>query len=231
MPNAVVLVHGAQHGSWCWERVVPLLEERGLDVATLDLPTTGPPGDERPGLADDVAAVRVVLDDTPGQKLLVGHSYGGTVVTAAAAGRADVARLIYLCAAMLDVGESGASVFASAGIDASWLVLRDGLMWPNLDVSGELFLGDCDPATQRAAVERLRPMSLVPHGEPVPEAAWHSIPSTYVVCTLDKAIPVQVQRTVFAPRAQEVLELEASHSPFYSQPRAVAELLAARALG
>jgi pimeloyl-ACP methyl ester carboxylesterase len=178
-----------------------------------------------------VAAVRVVLDDTPGQKLLVGHSYGGTVVTAAAAGRADVARLIYLCAAMLDVGESGASVFASAGIDASWLVLRDGLMWPNLDVSGELFLGDCDPATQRAAVERLRPMSLVPHGEPVPEAAWHSIPSTYVVCTLDKAIPVQVQRTVFAPRAQEVLELEASHSPFYSQPRAVAELLAARALG
>jgi pimeloyl-ACP methyl ester carboxylesterase len=231
MPNAVVLVHGAQHGSWCWERVVPLLEERGLDVATLDLPTTGPPGDERPGLADDVAAVRAVLDDTLGQKLLVGHSYGGTVVTAAAAGRADVARLIYLCAAMLDVGESGASVFASAGIDASWLVLRDGLMWPNLDVSGELFLGDCDPATQRAAVERLRPMSLVPHGEPVPEAAWHSIPSTYVVCTLDKAIPVQVQRTVFAPRAQEVLELEASHSPFYSQPRAVAELLAARALG
>jgi len=228
-PANVVLVHGAQHGSWCWERVVPLLEGRGLRVTTVDLPSTGPEGDERPSLADDVAAVRAALDAVDGQKLLVGHSYGGTVITAAAAGRDDVSRLVYLCAAMPDAGESGASLFERAGIDASWLIMDGGLMLPNREAAGELFFGDCDPATREAAIERLRPMSLVPHGELVPEAGWHAIPSTYVVCTLDQAIPPDVQRGLFAPRAEEVIELEASHSPFYSQPEAVAGLLADRA--
>ena len=151
------------------------------------------------------------------------------MITAAAAGRTDVSRLVYVCAAMPDAGESGASLFESAGIDASWLIMDGGLMWPNREASGELFLGDCDSETQQAAVDRLRPMSLVPHGEPVPEAAWRSIPSTYVVCTLDKAIPPQVQRELFAPRADEVVELESSHSPFYSQPEALAEVFAERA--
>jgi pimeloyl-ACP methyl ester carboxylesterase len=229
VPSTVVLVHGACHGSWCWERVVPLLETRGLAVRTVDLPTMGAPEGAQPGLADDMAAVRAVLDEVDGQSLLCGHSYGGTVISAAAAGRSDVSRLLYLCAAMLDGGESGAAVFEQVGIQAEWFVLEGDRLRVDRDTAAARFYGDCDPETQRAAVDRLQTMCLRPHGEPVPEAAWHAIPSTYVVCTEDRVIPAEIQRSFFAPRADEVVELQSSHSPFFSQPEALAELIAARA--
>ncbi len=225
----VVLVHGAFHGSWCWERIVPLLEEHGLEVRTVDLPTTGPVPGELPGLDDDVAAVTAALEAAEGPILLVGHSYGGIPITCAAAGRGDVSRLVYLCAAMPDSGESGAALFEAAGIEASWLVAEGDRMWPDPSAAAEAFFADCDPETQQEAVSRLLPMSTAPHGDPVHEAAWRSIPSTYVVCTQDLALSPDAQRSFFAPRADEAVELHTSHSPFYSQPEALADLLAARA--
>jgi pimeloyl-ACP methyl ester carboxylesterase len=225
----IVLVHGAWHGAWCWDRVMPLLEERGLSVRTVDLPSVDPAGDDRPDLTDDAAAVSAVLDAVDGPILLCGHSYGGMVITRAAAGRSDITRLVYLCAAMPDSGESGAAVFERAGITAPWLVVDDGLMSVDPEQASSVFYADCDPETQQTAVARLRRMSIAPHVEPVPVAAWRSIPSTYVVCTKDVAIPTEAQRRAFAPQADEVLELDASHSPFLSQPAAVAELLAERA--
>jgi pimeloyl-ACP methyl ester carboxylesterase len=228
-PSTIVLVHGAWHGAWCWERVVPLLEQRGLDVRTVELPSIGLDVDTTRDLSGDAAAVRQVLDDVGGPILLCGHSYGGLVITMAAAGRSDVARLVYLCAAMPDAGESGATVFERAGISPGWIVVEDGRMLVDPAQAAAVFYGDCDPETQRAAVARLRPMSPAPHFEPVPVAAWRTIPSTYVVCTSDRAIPTESQRAAFAPQAAEVLELDSSHSPFLSQPQALAELLAARA--
>ncbi len=225
----IVLVHGAWHGAWCWERVVPLLEQRGLSVRTVELPSVGPSGSDRPDLTDDAAAVSAVLDAVGGPILLCGHSYGGMVITRAAADRSDVNRLVYLCAAMPDSGESGAAVFERAGITAGWLVVDDGLMSVDPEQASSVFYGDCDSETQQAAITRLRPMSVAPHLEPVPTAAWRSIPSTYVVCTRDMAIPTEAQRRAFAPQAGEVVELDAGHSPFLSQPAAVAELLADRA--
>ncbi len=224
-----ILVHGAWHGAWCWERVVPLLETRGLAVRTVDLPTTGPEPGAAPGLADDVAAVRAALDGAEGPKLLVGHSYGGIPVTVAAAGRADVSRIVYVAAAVPDTGESGASLFEAAAIEAPWLVVEGERMWPDPAQAGDVFYGDCDEETRRAAVARLRPMCTVPHGEPAPAAAWREIASTYVVCTDDRAIRASAQRELFAARARDLVELPSSHSPFYSQPDALADLLAARA--
>jgi pimeloyl-ACP methyl ester carboxylesterase len=224
----VVLVHGAFHGGWCWERVVPLLEERGLSVSTVELPTTGAPPGETPGLDDDVAAVGATLDDVAGPKLLVGHSYGGIPVTVAAAGRDDVTRLVYLAAAVPDAGESGAALFEAAGIEAAWLVVEGDRMWADPATAAEVFFADCDRETQREAVARLRPMSTAPHGFPAPAAAWHEIPSTYVVCSQDRALSPDAQRNFLAPRTGETVELPTSHSPFYSQPAALAELLAER---
>jgi pimeloyl-ACP methyl ester carboxylesterase len=228
-PSTIVLVHGAWHGAWSWERVVPLLEQSGLDVRTVELPSVGLDVDTSRDLSGDAAAVSQVLDDVRGPNLLCGHSYGGLVITMAAAGRADVTRLVYLCAAMPDAGESGAAVFERAGISPGWIVMEDGRMMVDPAQARAVFYGDCDAETQRAAVERLRPMSPAAHLEPVPVAAWRTIPSTYVVCTMDEAIPTAAQRAAFAPQAGEVLELESSHSPFLSQPRALAELLAERA--
>jgi pimeloyl-ACP methyl ester carboxylesterase len=225
--STVVLVHGAWGGSWCWERVVPLLEAREVRTATVDLPSVGGPPDGTGSLAGDAGAVVDVLDALEGPFLVCGHSYGGMVVTHAAAGREDVRRLVYLCAFMPDTGES---LYALTGGPGPWMdVLEDGRTLPDLAHVAAVGYADSDPATRASAIARLRPQVPTPFSEPVPAAAWRDIPSTYVVCTEDRSLPVGVQREVFAPRAGEVVELVASHQPYYSMPDRIAELLAERA--
>jgi pimeloyl-ACP methyl ester carboxylesterase len=222
--STVVLVHGGWHGSWCWARVVPLLDRRGVPVRTIDLPSIDADPDDRSALSGDAAAVTGLLDGVKEPALLCGHSYGGMVITQAAAGRQDVARLVYLCAFMPDAGESLLSII---GERAPWIVEQEDGRWlPDLERAATTFYADCDAETQRAATARLRPMPRAPVEEPVSSAPWRDIPSTYVVCTQDMAIPVEWQRERFAPQADDVVELEASHSPFFSQPSAVAGLLA-----
>jgi pimeloyl-ACP methyl ester carboxylesterase len=227
MPATLVLVHGAWHGSWCWERVVPLLERKALEVRTVDLPSVDPPGGS-PGIADDAAAVTAALDAIPGEKVLCGHSYGGVVITHAAAGREDVTRLVYLAAVMPDSGESPAAAFARAGVAADWIVVEGDRMWPDPARAGRVFFNDCDAETQAAAVARLRPMSTAVQTQSVPVAAWRSLPSTFVICTLDRAIVPDAQR-IFAKQAEDFVELESGHSPFLSQPAELAALLAQEA--
>jgi pimeloyl-ACP methyl ester carboxylesterase len=88
--STVVLVHGGWHGSWCWARVVPLLERWGLSVRTIDLPSIDADPYDRSALSGDAAAVTALLDDLREPALLCGHSYGGMVITQAAAGRQDL---------------------------------------------------------------------------------------------------------------------------------------------
>jgi pimeloyl-ACP methyl ester carboxylesterase len=126
--------------------------------------------------------------------------------------------------------DAGESLLSLTGGPAPWIREQaDGRMLPDLALAAETFYGDCDPESQRASIERLRAMPPATFAEAVPQAAWREIASTYIVCTEDMAIPVEWQRDIFAPRAEEVVELEASHSPFLSQPAVVADLLAERA--
>jgi pimeloyl-ACP methyl ester carboxylesterase len=108
-------------------------------------------------------------------------------------------------------------------------VLEDGRTIPDLVHRAAVSYADCDEETRTRAIARLRPQVTPPFAETVTAAAWRTIPSTYVVCTEDESLPVEVQRNVFAPRAGEVVELVSSHAPFVSQPERVAELLSARA--
>ncbi len=227
--STVVLVHGAWRGSWVWDRVMPLLQARGLAVRTVDLPSVGAAPGVAADLAGDAAAVAAVLDQIDGPVLLCGQSYGGMVISVAAAGRTDVSRLVYLCAFMPEAGES--LVELTGGKPATWIRFLDGgLTLPDPAQAAAVFYADCDEETARAGTAKTRPMSGAAFGEPVASPAWHGIPSTYVVCKQDRALPPELQRDVFAPRADEVIELEAGHSPFFSQPGAVADLLAERAL-
>lgn len=222
----VVLVHGAWHGSWCWERVVPLLERRGVKTRTVDLPSVG----ARPGagtdLSADAAAVERVIAAVSGPVVLCGHSYGGMVISRVEA--KNLTRLVYVCAFMPAEGESLLSI--GDGKPAPWIQMLDGgLVLPDPARADSVFYTDCDEATRRWAKSHLRPQSAATMIEPVPRPAWRDTPSTYVVCLNDQALFADIQRNVFVPRATEAVELQADHSPFLSQPDRLAALLIERA--
>ncbi|MBV8949386.1 MAG: alpha/beta hydrolase [Actinobacteria bacterium] len=234
-PATVVLVHGAWHGAWCWERVVDGLRARGTDARAVDLPghgeDAGPAGD----LHADAARVRQMIDAVAGPVLLVGHSYGGAVITEAGEHPA-VAHLVYLCAIAPDAGETCTTavtgIAGGAGIvddgrpnlASGILPGTDGTMTVEPSVAAACLYNDCDPESTAWAVARLGPQPIVTLQQDPHAVAWRTRPSTYVVCTEDLAIPPELQR-VLAQRCTETVEWNAGHSPFLSQPHVVTELL------
>jgi hypothetical protein len=149
------------------------------------------------------------------------------VISHAAVTQPNVTRLVYICAFVPEEGESLSDI--GGGKLAPWVRLLDGaLTLPDLDLTADVFYGDCDPATQQWATSQLKAQSISAFGEPVVRPAWKSIRSTYVVCTNDMAMSPELQRGVFAPRATETVELDSSHSPFVSRPAELAELLIGR---
>jgi pimeloyl-ACP methyl ester carboxylesterase len=177
-------------------------------------------------LSADATAVEKAIEAVKGPVVLCGHSYGGMVISRVES--KAVTRLVYLCAFMPAEGQS--LVGTGDGKPAPWIQLLDGgLMQPDPARTGHLFYNDCDPATKEWARSKIRAQSAATVLEPVADPSWKRVASTYVVCANDMAMLVDIQRDVFAPRASEVVELQASHSPFLSQPEAVAELLAIRA--
>jgi pimeloyl-ACP methyl ester carboxylesterase len=225
--SPAVLVHGAWHGPWCWERVVPLLRKRGVETHLVDLPTMDVEAGYVTDVHSDADALRALLDGLSSPAIVVGHSYGGMVITEGAARHPNVKRLIYLAAFMPDVGESMISLMSQHPNPALVNALRvDAQRRSTLDpaIVGPGFYNDCDEETVAWAREKLRPM-LSEGTEPVRAAAWRNMPSTYVVCALDRAILPALQRAMSA-RATDVVEWETSHSPFASQPELVADLIA-----
>ena len=213
----VVLVHGAWHGAWCWDGVVAALERDGISAVAVDLPLAG--------LDDDVAAARRAIEAAGEGVVVVGHSYGGEVITRAAAGM-PVKRLVFLAAFMLDNDDDQGAVMSDYGS-----TLPSALQFSEISLTvdpervHDLFYGDSDAATSAALAEKLRPMPLVGFSPPTAEPAWKSVPSTYVVCTNDGALPPEAQRWM-AERAEAVVEWPTDHSPFVTRPDAVAELVA-----
>ena len=224
MQRTVVLVHGAWHGAWCWERVIPLLDAAAVPLVVVDLPSVS---HDNATLHDDADYVRGALDSIDGDAVLLGHSYGGAVISAAGV-HPNVAHLVFLCAFALDVGESAQDNSLTGGDGASdlgaALVLGDGVLTVDPDHAVAAFYHDCAPDVAAGAIDRLRPQSLAALTGEVDAAAWRDKPSTYVVCTEDRALPVALQRSN-AERIGESVDWPTSHSPFLSRPELVAELL------
>jgi pimeloyl-ACP methyl ester carboxylesterase len=216
--STVVLVHGAWHGAWCWDEVVSRLSADGLDVVAVDLPSVASGGD----LYDDARAVRRVLDDTPGDKVLVGHSYGGIVITEASAGAEGVRHLVYLTAFMLDEGHALADV--AGRTPPAWQVPNPDGKTVRVEGPQGVFYNTCTPEIADAAAARLRPHTIVSFVQPVRSVGWRDVPSTYVVCELDNAIPVPAQEAM-AAHAGTTRRLRSDHSPFLTDPDAVAEVI------
>ena len=149
----VLLVHGAWHGSWCYEELVPRLERAGLAVRTVDLKSSGSPS----GLAEDAALVKAAIAETPVPTVLVGHSYGGAVITAASGATEGIAHLVYLCAFMLSEDESLLSIVTDL---PDWIVADEAAGTSTLTRIGEFLYGDCSPEVVAAAEARIQPQSL-----------------------------------------------------------------------
>jgi len=216
--STVVLVHGAWHGAWCWDEVVGRLSGDGLSVVAVDLPSVTSGGD----LYDDARAVREVLDATAGDKVLVGHSYGGIVITEAAAGADGVRHLVYLTAFMLDEGEALADV--AGRTPPAWQIPDADGKTMSVSRPQEVFYNTCAPEVADAAAARLRPHTIASFVEPLRFVAWRDVPSTYVICERDNAIPVPAQEAMSA-HADTTHRLQSDHSPFLTDPDAVADLI------
>ena len=170
----IVLVHGAWHGAWCWQRVVPLLSSRDFVVRTVELPSVGARPNVAIGLENDAAAVRAVIDKIRGPVLLCGHSYGGMVISHASFGFPQVARLVYLCAFVPESGESLVAI--GGGQLAPWIqVLDGGLTLPDRAQAAHLFYADCNAETQAWAIGKLRPQCGAPFSDAVPHPGWKDI--------------------------------------------------------
>ncbi|WP_328752841.1 alpha/beta hydrolase [Streptomyces sp. NBC_00285] len=226
----VVFVHGAcvQDGAWWWHRTAELLQERGVLSVAPALPSCGeagrPGGVEGPGLSEDVAAVRQALLDSDEPTVVVAHSYGGIVTAEAAAGVGSVHHLVMVSSYLPEVGQS-LSEFGD-GSPAPFLDVDPdtGTFGVRPELLVDTFLQDCDPEVQARAADHLARQSMQVAGQAVGAAAWQQVPSTYVVCAQDRGTPPRLQRE-FARRAGSVIELDAGHHPFLSQPTAVRDLL------
>lgn len=234
MAARVVLVHGAWHGAWCFTRVVSRLRDAGVEATAIDLPGHGSDSGALTDLPGDTVYLRSVLDGAEAPVVLVGHSYGGAVITAAGDHPA-IGHLVYLCAFALDTGESCQSVAARApeiagsgddGAPARELLVvgESGTTVLTPEGAAGRFYNDCDDATIAWAVGRLCPQPMLALEQSPVAVAWRQRPSTYAVCRDDLVIRPALQRAM-AARCSTAVEWPTGHSPFLSRPDLVADLL------
>ena len=232
-PRPVVLVHGAWHGAWCWASLQAELDRRGIASIAIDLPGHGSSTLPLGGLHDDAAHVTATLDHLGLRGLndvvLVGHSYGGAVITEAAVGRDDLSHLVYIAAFALEDGESVNGVLRSferrdvALADAVQMG-DDGCTTLDADAAAGALYGACPPEVVAAALPRLSPQPMATMTEAVAASPRTSLPSTYVRCLQDQAVHPDHQ-AVMAARCTRQVDLDADHSPFVSAVSEVADLL------
>ncbi len=233
MAATVVLVHGAWHGAWCFDRVVPLVEQAGVPAIAVELPGHGVDPGPLTDLHGDADRVREVLDGIDGDVVLLGHSYGGAVVTEAGV-HPSVRRVVYLCAMVPDADESAGSVAMdnSAGLSQEGRPAFEGVTTTNddgtlnltADGATRFLYNDCDAETAAWACDHLTPQPMGNLFEHPAGVAWREHPSTYVICTDDMIVHPGLQE-ILAARCTDSRTWATSHSPFLSRPDLLADLL------
>jgi pimeloyl-ACP methyl ester carboxylesterase len=215
----VVLVHGGFVDGSGWQGVYDLLKADGYRVCVVQNPTLS--------LAGDVAATSWVIDAQDGPVVLVGHSYGGAVITEAGRHQ-DVAALVYIAAFVPDKDESVNALiggFPADGPQPPILPPRDGFLLLDQEKFPASFAGDV-PAEQAAFMADSQvPWGVAALGGQITEPSWRTKPSWYLVTTEDRMIPPAAQRTMSERAGSTVIEVSGSHAIYVSQPAAVAALI------
>ncbi|MFJ7497282.1 alpha/beta hydrolase [Streptomyces sp. NPDC097727] len=217
-----LLVHGAWHGSWCWRELQHVLADRGWTSHTVDLPSVVPEGSDGklPGLLDDARVIREKIDAVQAPVIVVGHSYGGAPVTQATPGAANVSHIVYVAAFALDEGESLMTCFGGEQPD---LATMEGVI-PVRENPAVTLYNDVPEDKRDAALARLLPQTALSFAEPVRQAGWKTLPTSYVVCDDDRSLPPSYQEP-FAERTGATYHLPSGHSPLLSMPDKLADLL------
>ncbi|MDH2393554.1 alpha/beta fold hydrolase [Streptomyces sp. HNM0663] len=218
-------MHGAWHGPWCWEGLESALISDGWATRTVALPSAATPdaptSQPLAGMHADARAVRESLEAIDGPVVVVGHSYGGIPVTQAIADAPNVSHAVYLAAYQLDVGESLYGYHGAPEPEYATGVIQPA----EGSVAAAAFYADVSEEEAARAVRRLVPQSSRSFSDRVTKAGWRAVPSTYIVCEQDQALPSEEQEKL-AVRAHAVHRLQSSHSPFLSMPSTLAALLA-----
>lgn len=234
--TTLILVHGACHGGWCWEMVVPPLEAAGYRVLAPDLPEL--PLTEREPVArwGELVAELAEREARNDRVALVGHSRGGTVVSAAAEAAPDaIARLVYLAASLLPRGQTMNGAWrAFTDQPAEWVAAdADGLSFTIAPgVYHRLFcpMADAETAARAEAQLRAEPIAAFMTPLRISDDRFGRIPRAYIETSRDQIIPLAFQRSMQAALpCGQVITLDADHSPFLAMPERLAETLAALA--
>lgn len=218
-PN-IVLVHGAWADGSSWAGVIPGLQALGYNVIAPQFPHTS--------LEANVARLQQVLDRLTGPVILVGHSYGGQIITVGGGADPDVVGLVYIAAFGLDEGESIGALLAGGPPTAALAHLEVdalGYAWlPQGDFVTH-FASDVDPAVSAAMWAAQQPLHVSALEDVVGVPAWKSLPSWYLVATNDEAIPPDAERLFAGRMGATTVEVDSSHVPMVSATQAVVDLI------
>lgn len=233
--DRIVLVHGAMHGAWCWEVLTPLLEQRGFEVSALDLPGAGadrtPPKDVT--LQSYIDRTVAVVNAGRAPVLLVGHSMGGMPISGAGEAIPDrIGKLLYLAAILPKNGETLFDGMGPRPEESAARAVRpsdiEGASDFDRALAPKIFYNCCTPDVAARAVQRLGALPTEPLTASIALTAerWGRIPKTYIVCARDQGLPPARQHSL-CDRAPEVkkLVMDTDHSPFYSDPVGLAEII------
>ena len=223
--KTVVLVHGGFVDGSGWEGVYNILRKDGYTVAVVQNPTIS--------LADDVAVTKRVIDAQTGPVVLVGHSYGGAVITEAG-NDPKVAGLVYITAFAPDKGESVNSLIKDPPPDAPVppiLPPKDGYLFLDKTKFAASFAADVEPEKAAFMADSQVPWGVEALAGTISEPAWKTKPSWYLLVTEDKMIPPPAQRFMSERAGSTVVEVAGSHAIYVSQPNAVAALIKQAAQG
>jgi pimeloyl-ACP methyl ester carboxylesterase len=216
----IVLVHGGFVDGSGWQPVYKILTGKGFNVSVVQNPTLS--------LADDVAVTKRAIASSDGPVILVGHSYGGAVVSEAGTDP-KVKGLVYIAAFAPDRGESVSSLIANPAPDAPVppiLPPQDGFLFLDRSKFAASFAADVDPELAAFMADSQVPWGVEALAGAVSNPAWRSKPSWYLVTADDKMIPPPAQRSMAKRAESKVVETAGSHAVYVSKPKVVAELIA-----
>lgn len=215
----IVLVHGAFADALGWQKLIPILLKDGYEVTAVEIPLES--------LNGDVAATKRALEAQTGPVILVGHSYGGAVITGAAAGNPNVKALVYLAAFAPDNGEPVGAFGDKYPADLGKALRPDsaGFLYVDRAQFRQDFAADVDAEDVAVAAATQKPLNSSVFKASVPVAAWKTIPSWYVVSKKDHAINPDLERFYAKRMNAHTTEVDASHVAFISHPAEIAKVI------